>query len=79
MHPQAGIYPSGGVRVVLRGGDNDLLSLTEFINFQTGRQGKLPPGVVYSSNVCWNIYLGNVYIIYLSHPGERPGKLTTKM
>jgi hypothetical protein len=32
-----------------------------------------------SSAYCWNIYLANVHIIQLSHPGEKTGKLTTKV
>jgi hypothetical protein len=37
-----------------------------------------PQPLARAEGVCWNIYLGNVYIIYLSHPGEKTGKLSAK-
>ncbi len=38
-----------------------------------------PQPLALAEGVCGNIYLGSVYIIYLSHPGEKTGKLSAKM
>ncbi len=38
-----------------------------------------PQPLARAEGVCWNIYLASVHIIPLSHPGEKTGKLTTKM
>ena len=32
-----------------------------------------------AEGMCWNIYMASVYIIYLSHPGEKTGKLSAKV
>ena len=38
-----------------------------------------PQSLARAEGVCWNIYLANVHIIQLSHPGEKTGKLTIKV
>ena len=38
-----------------------------------------PQPLARAEGVCWNIYMGNVHNIQLSHPGERPGELTAKV
>ncbi len=38
-----------------------------------------PQPLARAEGVCWNIYMANVHIIQLSHPGEKTGKLTTKV
>ena len=38
-----------------------------------------PQPLARAEGVCWIIYMGNVHIRQLSHPGEKTGKLTTKV
>ncbi len=38
-----------------------------------------PQPLARAEGVCWNMYLATVYIIQLGHPGERLGKLITKV